>query len=345
MAENIESIDNLLEVKNLQKFFPIQKGFLRQTIGHVRAVDDVSLTIKRGETLGLVGESGCGKTTLMRTLLGLIPPTSGSVELGSEISDGLNSNRLEDLSAPDLRKYRRQLGVVFQDPMGALNPRMLIKDIITEPLVIHGKQQGLRKRALELLEMVGLKPEHLYRFPHQFSGGQRQRIVIARALSLEPKILFLDEPTSALDVSVQAQILNLLNDLQERLNLTYIFISHDLSVIRYMCDRVAVMYLGKFVEEADSDDIFSNPKHPYTQALVSAIPSFDPNKKTNRIVLDGDVPSPIDPPSGCTFRTRSKTEHCNHCKSEPPIFKEISPNHSIAFCQCCLDISGNHTSE
>ena len=332
---------SVISTLSLSKYFPI-RNFVGKTEALVKAVDGVDLLIPEGKTFGIVGESGCGKTTLMRTLLGLVSPTSGSVELGSALSEGLNSNRLEDLSAPELRKYRRQLGVVFQDPMGALNPRMLIKDIITEPLVIHRKKQNLRKRALELLEMVGLKSEHLYRFPHQFSGGQRQRIVIARALSLEPKLLFLDEPTSALDVSVQAQILNLLNDLQARLNLTYIFISHDLSVIRYMCDRVAVMYLGKFVEEANSDDIFLDPQHPYTQALVSAIPSFDPNKKTDRIVLEGDVPSSINPPSGCTFRTRSKTEHCNHCKSEIPIFKEISPNHSVAFCQCCLGVSGNH---
>ena len=335
---------SIISTSSLSKHFPI-KNFVGKTEALVKAVDGIDVVIPEGKTFGIVGESGCGKTTLMRTLLGLVPPTSGTVELGQEIAAELKSNRLEDLSIPELRKYRKQLGVVFQDPMGALNPRMLIKDIITEPLVIHGKKQGLRQRALELLEMVGLKPEHLYRFPHQFSGGQRQRIVIARALSLEPKILFLDEPTSALDVSVQAQILNLLNDLQERLNLTYIFISHDLSVIRYMCDRVAVMYLGKLVEEADSDDIFSNPKHPYTQALVSAIPSFDPNKKTNRIVLEGDVPSPINPPSGCTFRTRSNTAHCTHCKSKPPVFKEISPNHSVAFCQCCFGISGNHSLE
>jgi ABC-type oligopeptide transport system ATPase subunit len=237
-----------------------------------------------------VGESGCGKTTLMRTLLRLVEPTSGSVILSNQFI-GQRGRTLEDLTNEELRLFRRQIGVVFQDPMGALNPRMLIKDIVGEPLVIHGKTGNLRERVIELLENVGLGEEHLYRYPHEFSGGQRQRIVIARALALDPKVLVLDEPTSALDVSVQAQILNLLNDLQVKFNLTYVFISHDLSVIEYMCDRLAVMYLGKVVEEADTEELFSNPQHPYTKALLSATPSFE--KNTKRIMILGDVPSPI----------------------------------------------------
>ena len=258
----------------------------------VKALDGVDLKIESGKTFGIVGESGCGKTTLMRTLLRLVEPTSGSVILSEEITgNNFSSNNLEDLTSEELRNFRKQIGVVFQDPMGALNPRMLIKDIVSEPLVIHSKTDNVRSRVIELLENVGLGEEHLYRYPHEFSGGQRQRIVIARALALDPKILVLDEPTSALDVSVQAQILNLLNDLQKKYDLTYIFISHDLSVIEYMCDRLAVMYLGRVVEEADTDELFSNPQHPYTKALLSATPSFDKNKE--KILILGDVPSPI----------------------------------------------------
>ena len=245
----------------------------------VKALDGVDLKIESGKTFGIVGESGCGKTTLMRTLLRLVEPTSGSVILSEEITgNNFSSNKLEELASEELRNFRKQIGVVFQDPMGALNPRMLIKDIVSEPLVIHGKTENARSRVIDLLENVGLGEEHLYRYPHEFSGGQRQRIVIARALALDPKILVLDEPTSALDVSVQAQILNLLNDLQKKYDLTYIFISHDLSVIEYMCDRLAVMYLGRVVEEADTDELFSNPQHPYTKALLSATPNFDKNK-------------------------------------------------------------------
>ena len=281
---------NIIEIKNLQKHFPV-KNVWGTDIALVKALDGVDLKIESGKTFGIVGESGCGKTTLMRTLLRLVTPSSGSVILSDQINDDFSSNRLENLSNEELRKFRRQIGVVFQDPMGALNPRMLIKDIVSEPLAIHGKTDHLRERVIELLNNVGLGEEHLYRYPHEFSGGQRQRIVIARALALEPKILVLDEPTSALDVSVQARILNLLNDLQKKYDLTYIFISHDLSVIEYMCDRVAVMYLGKVVEEADTEDIFSEPQHPYTRALLSATPNFDKDRK--KIMILGDVPSPI----------------------------------------------------
>jgi ABC-type oligopeptide transport system ATPase subunit len=281
----------VLEIKNLRKHFPVKNVWGTDT-ALVKALDRVDLKIESGKTFGIVGESGCGKTTLMRTLLRLVEPTSGSVVLSEEITGGqFSSNNLEDLTGDELRIFRRQIGVVFQDPMGALNPRMLIKDIVSEPLVIHGKTDNTRERVIELLKNVGLGEEHLYRYPHEFSGGQRQRIVIARALALDPKILILDEPTSALDVSVQAQILNLLNDLQKKYDLTYIFISHDLSVIEYMCDRLAVMYLGKVVEEADTEELFSNPQHPYTKALLSATPNFEKDKET--IMILGDVPSPI----------------------------------------------------
>ena len=281
----------ILTIKNLKKHFPVKNAW-GTDVALVKALDGVDLKIESGKTFGIVGESGCGKTTLMRTLLRLVESTSGSVILSEEIiGDEVSSNKLEELGSEELRSFRKQIGVVFQDPMGALNPRMLIKDIVSEPLVIHGKTGDVRARVVELLKNVGLGEEHLYRYPHEFSGGQRQRIVIARALALDPKILVLDEPTSALDVSVQAQILNLLNDLQKKYDLTYIFISHDLSVIEYMCDRLAVMYLGRVVEEADTEVLFSNPQHPYTKALLSATPSFDKNKE--KIMILGDVPSPI----------------------------------------------------
>ena len=281
----------ILTIKNLRKHFPVKNAW-GTDVALVKALDGVDLRIESGKTFGIVGESGCGKTTLMRTLLRLVEPTSGSVILSDEIiGNAVSSDKLEELTGDELRSFRKQIGVVFQDPMGALNPRMLIKDIVSEPLAIHGRTENVRTRVIELLENVGLGEEHLYRYPHEFSGGQRQRIVIARALALDPKILVLDEPTSALDVSVQAQILNLLNDLQKKYDLTYIFISHDLSVIEYMCDRLAVMYLGRVVEEADTEELFSNPQHPYTKALLSATPSFD--KKKEKIMILGDVPSPI----------------------------------------------------
>jgi ABC-type oligopeptide transport system ATPase subunit len=319
----------IISIKDLRKHFPV-KNIWGTDIALVKALDGVNLKIESGKTFGIVGESGCGKTTLMRTLLRLVEPTSGSVVVSDELhsamlsqmretftftisrilsklskyasillpgvgynnlAENLEHAALNEFNREELRAFRRQIGVVFQDPMGALNPRMLIKDIVSEPLIIHGKTENMRDRVIELLNNVGLGEEHLYRYPHEFSGGQRQRIVIARALALDPKILVLDEPTSALDVSVQAQILNLLNDLQEKYNLTYIFISHDLSVIEYMCDRLAVMYLGKVVEEADTEELFSNPQHPYTKALLSATPNFDKDKE--KIMILGDVPSPI----------------------------------------------------
>jgi len=292
--------ESILSIKKLRKHFNV-KNVWGKDIALVKALDGVDLEIQGGKTFGIVGESGCGKTTLMRTLLRLVEPTSGSVVLSEKLTgNNFLSNNLEELTSEELRSFRRKIGVVFQDPMGALNPRMLIKDIVSEPLAIHGKTENIREKVVELLNNVGLGDEHLYRYPHEFSGGQRQRIVIARALALDPKILVLDEPTSALDVSVQAQILNLLNDLQKKYNLTYIFISHDLSVIEYMCDRLAVMYLGKVVEEADTEELFTNPQHPYTKALLSATPSFDKNKE--KIMILGDVPSPI------TYLDDSKTE-------------------------------------
>ena len=310
----------ILRTHGLAKHFPI-RDFLGRVEGQVRALDGVTLTLPEGKTLGIVGESGCGKTTLARTLLGLEAPTAGSVELGPALADGLAGDRLEELRLSDLRRLRRRIGVVFQDPLGALNPRMLVKDLVTEPLVIHGETGGLRDRARELLELVGLNPDHLYRFPHQFSGGQRQRIVIARALALEPQLLVLDEPTSALDVSVQAQILNLLQQLQRNLGLSFLFISHDLAVVKHMCDRVAVMYLGRVVEEADAAQLFANPRHPYSQALVSATPELDPARRQERIVLEGDVPSPAAPPSGCHFHPRCPIA-VDRCAGEYPELRE-----------------------
>jgi len=310
----------ILRTHGLAKHFPI-RDFLGRVEGQVRALDGVTLTLPEGKTLGIVDESGCGKTTLARTLLGLEVPTAGSVELGPALADGLAGDRLEELRLGDLRRLRRRIGVVFQDPLGALNPRMLVKDLVTEPLVIHGQTRGLRDRARELLELVGLNPDHLYRFPHQFSGGQRQRIVIARALALEPQLLVLDEPTSALDVSVQAQILNLLQQLQRRLGLSFLFISHDLAVVKHMCDRVAVMYLGRVVEEADAAQLFANPRHPYSQALVSATPELDPARRQERIVLEGDVPSPAAPPSGCHFHPRCPIA-VDRCSVEYPELRE-----------------------
>ena len=311
----------MIKTESLATHFPI-RDFFGSELGLVKAVDGVDITITKGSTFGIVGESGCGKTTLARTILGLEKSTSGSTILGSEMSEDRKETNIEELDRAGLRELRRKIGVVFQDPMGALNPRILVKDQICEPMVIHNQKEGMRERAKELLEMVGLNPDHLYRYPHQFSGGQRQRIVIARALALEPKMLILDEPTSALDVSVQSQILNLLKDLQEKLGLTYVFISHDLSVIRHMCDRVAVMYLGKIVEESEAETLFSNPLHPYTQALVSAIPSLDPKMRRERIVLEGDVPSPADPPSGCHFHPRCPIAEAN-CSQVYPDLREI----------------------
>ena len=313
----------LMEVKDLKKHFPVKGGILQRVTGFVRAVDGLNLEIERGEVFGLVGESGCGKTTLGRACLRLIEPTSGEVRF--EDVDLLN------LNLKDMQKMRLNVQMVFQDPFSSLDPRMMIKDIVGEGLVIHGLAKGseLKERVLQNLERVGLKKEHLYRYPHEFSGGQRQRIGIARSLVLNPKFIVLDEPTSALDVSVQAKILNLLLKLQKELGLTYMFISHNLSVIEYMSDRIAVMYVGKIVETGTKVELFENPLHPYTRALFSAIPIPDPDLKHEKIILKGDVPSPLNPPSGCRFHPRCPYAE-ELCEREEPPLIEVNSGHKVA---------------
>jgi len=290
--------DALLDVRGLKKHFPIRRGFFAREVGQVRAVDGVTFAVRRGETLGLVGESGSGKTTAGRTLLRLVEPTAGSVRFAGE--------DVFELEAASLRRLRRRMQIVFQDPYGSLNPRMTVGDTIREVLAVHRLARGAAAtaRVLELLSLVGLAPEHAARYPHEFSGGQRQRIGIARALSVEPEFIVCDEPVSALDVSVQAQVLNLLQELQQRLGLAYLFIAHDLSVVEHVSDRIAVMYLGRIVEIGDARDVVGAPKHPYTRALLSAVPVPDPTRKAGRIVLPGDVPSPASPPPGCPFHPR-----------------------------------------
>ncbi len=289
---------NILEVRNIKKYFPIKKGLFLREVGQVMAVDDVSFDVRTGETLGLVGESGCGKSTLGRTLIRLYEPTAGQIQFQGE--DFLK------VKGEHLRKMRQNMQMIFQDPYASLDPRMTVGQILTQPFEIHNilKPAERIERAKQLLEIVGLKASHVNRYPHEFSGGQRQRICIARAVALNPQLIIADEPVSALDVSIQAQVLNLMKDLQEKLKLTYVFISHDLSVIEHLCDRIAVMYLGKIVEIATRDELFNNPQHPYTQALIAAIPRVGQGKKKMKKSLGGEVPSPINPPSGCTFHTR-----------------------------------------
>lgn len=303
--------ENILVATNIRKYFPIKKGLLLREVGQVKAVDNVSFTVRKGETLGLVGESGCGKSTLGRTLIRLYEPTGGSLEF--EGQDFLKQK------GEDLRKLRKDMQMIFQDPYASLDPRMTVGQIISQPFSIHGllSNEEREKKVKELLETVGLKAAHTNRYPHEFSGGQRQRISIARAIALNPRLIIADEPVSALDVSVQAQILNLLKDLQEKLGLTYIFISHDLSVIEHLCDRIAVMYLGKIVEIATRDELFSNPQHPYTQALIAAIPRVGQGKKKMKKSLGGEVPSPINPPSGCYFHPRC-SQKIKICESQQP---------------------------
>ncbi len=321
----------LLEVRRLRKFFPIHKGFARRVVGHVRAVDDVSFVIHEGETLGLVGESGCGKTTTSRCVLRAMAPTSG--EILFRAADGRVVD-LASLSRHELRPLRPQIQMVFQDPFGSLNPRMTLFDNVGEPLLVNGvrNRRSRMDRVAELLRLVGLRPEFMHRFPHAFSGGQRQRIGIARALATEPRLVVADEPVSALDVSVQAQVLNLLLELQERLHLTYLFVAHDLSVVKHVCDRVAVMYVGQLVETAPTAAIFSRPRHPYTAALMRAVPVPDPRVPSGDVVLKGDVPSPANPPAGCYFHPRCPFA-VERCRLEPPALREVAPDH---FARCHL---------
>jgi peptide/nickel transport system ATP-binding protein len=318
----------LLEVLGLRKHFLIRKGFFLKTVGAVRAVDDVSFFVNEGETLGLVGESGCGKTTTSRCILRALDPTSG--EIWFRTADGRRID-LAKLDRDRMRPLRPEMQLIFQDPYGSLNPRMNLLDIIGEPLLVNGMRSRARRteRVAELLWLVGLRPEYLQRFPHAFSGGQRQRIGIARALALHPRLVVADEPVSALDVSVQAQILNLLLDLQQRLSLTYLFVAHNLSVVRHICDRVAVMYVGKLVEMADADAIYRAPLHPYTSALMAAVPVADPRVPSGNVELPGEVPSPANPPSGCYFHPRCSLA-ADICRREMPAFREIQPGHFVA---------------
>ncbi|MGN6521786.1 MAG: ABC transporter ATP-binding protein [Actinomycetes bacterium] len=315
----------LLRVSHLRKHFPITHGLFKRQVGAVKAVDGLSLEVAPGHTMGLVGESGCGKSTAGRTLLRLLDPTDGSIEFdGREIAN---------LSRSDLVPLRRQMQMIFQDPYSSLNPRHTIGRIISAPFEVQGVTPpgGVRRAVQELMERVGLNPEHVNRYPNEFSGGQRQRIGIARAIALRPKLIVCDEPVSALDVSIQAQVVNLLEDIQDEFNLAYVFIAHDLSVVRHMADDVTVMYLGKVMEVADSDSLYSHPRHPYTVALLSAVPVPDPESehKRERILLEGDLPSPSNPPSGCVFRTRCWKAQ-ERCATEAPELREIAPGHRIA---------------
>jgi oligopeptide/dipeptide ABC transporter ATP-binding protein len=342
-------MDDLLVVENLVKHYPIRKGILPRTVGYVRAVDDISFSIPRGQTLGLVGESGCGKTTTGRAILRLVEPTSGRVTF-----DGRD---VLAMKGRELRLLRREMQIIFQDPYGSLNPRMTVGAMLEEPILVHGiearepldgpsggpnlkparssesaalsKRRVARHRVAELLDLIGLSPDHARRYPHEFSGGQRQRIGIARALSLNPSFIVCDEAVSALDVSIQAQVLNLLRDLQQRFNLTYLFIAHDLAIVKHVSDRVAVMYLGEIVEEARTEEIFARPLHPYTQALLASIPIPAPRAKRPRVRLEGDAPTPVNPPEGCRFHTRCPIAIAE-CKLGKPPLVELHPGHRVA---------------
>ncbi len=346
------STNTLLDVRDLKMHFPIRRGLLKSVVGHVRAVDGVSFAIRKGETLGLVGESGCGKTTAGRCVVRAYAPTHGEIRyydaaeaagdsakqrVHARHSDGVDAAHRADfidfakLSQQDLRAYRHEIQMIFQDPYSSLNPRMTVLDIVSEPLVIHTRKtpKQLKNEVADLLRTVGLRPEHMNRYPNAFSGGQRQRIGIARALALKPRLIVCDEPVSALDVSVQAQVVNLLQDLQTQFGITYLFIAHDLSVVQHISNRVAVMYLGKIVELADSQELYRKPLHPYTEALLSAVPSTNPDVKRERIVLTGDVPNPANPPKGCAFHTRCPYAKAI-CKEETPVWREFDAGHGVA---------------
>ena len=323
---------NLLEVRNVKKYFPLKKKLFSKTQEYVKAVDGVSFTVKAGETLSIVGESGCGKSTTGRVLMKLLEATEGQI-----IFEGQDITHLND---DEIRPYRKEFQMVFQDPYASLNPRLTVREIIEEPLIVHNFEKAKRaERITELLEVVGLNKYHADRYPHEFSGGQRQRIGIARALAVHPKLIIADEPVSALDVSIQSQILNLLKDLQEQYQLTYVFIAHDLSVVEHISDRVGVMYLGRLVELASRDELFQIPLHPYTKALLSAVPIPDPTIKRERIILKGDIPSPANPPSGCTFHTRCPYVQ-QQCKDKVPEFREVSKDHFVA-CHFAEELHGH----
>ncbi|OYD07253.1 ABC transporter ATP-binding protein [Paludifilum halophilum] len=315
--------ETLLQVRNLKKYFPIRGGIFGKKVGDIKAVDNVSFTVNKGETLGIVGESGCGKSTTGRSILRLEEPTAGEVEFEDSL--------LNELNGEEMRRMRRKLQMVFQDPFASLNPRKTAGAIIEEPLTVHGigEARERKEKVKELLQVVGLDAYHAERYPHQFSGGQRQRIGIARALAVRPKLVVADEPVSALDVSVQSQVLNLLEDLQEKFGLTYLFIAHDLSVVRHISDRVGVMYLGRMVELAERDTLYDNPLHPYTQALLSAVPVPNPDAERERIILTGDVPSPSDPPAGCAFHTRCPYV-MDICREKRPEFQDQGDGHFVA---------------
>jgi oligopeptide transport system ATP-binding protein len=313
----------LLEITDLVKHYPVRSGVLRRSVGTVHAVDGVSFSVGVGETLGLVGESGCGKSTVARSVLRLVEPSSGSIRLDGE--------DITHLSKADMRPHRRSMQIVFQDPFASLNPRMTAGDIVGEPLSVHGLASGREKqqRVAKLFEQVGLRPDQMRNFPHQFSGGQRQRICIARALALGPRLIVCDEPVSALDVSIQAQVINLLIDLQREHGFSYLFIAHDLAVVAHISHRVAVMYLGRIVEIADKAELFRNPRHPYTQALLASVPIANPRVKRLKPLVDGDVPSPVNPPSGCAFHTRCRYA-IERCKTERPALRDAGPGHQVA---------------
>lgn len=333
MAEQTQ--DNiLLKVEGLKKYFPIQRGLLRKTVGYVKAVDNISFYVRQGETLGLVGESGCGKTTASRCIIRLYEPTAGDMYFKTTkfSSDGKPQMvNLQDLDKEQMKLIRQDISMIFQDPVNSLNPRMTVFDIIAEPMVIHDRGTGpeAEETVTHLLERVGLRAEHMRRYPHEFSGGQRQRIGIARALALSPRLIFCDEPVSALDVSIQAQTLNLLQDLQADFDLSYVFVAHDLSVVQHISDRVAVMYVGKIAEMVDSDTLYNNPLHPYTESLMSAVPKPDPKHESERIIMPGDVADPSNPPPGCYFHPRCRYAQ-DICSQEEPEFREVEPDHFVA---------------